>query len=167
MRVLILSLVILLDFVIRTTLLNAIGIFGIKPDTTIIIIVCYAVLRGDIEGCILGFFAGILYDVFFGRYFGFFALTGALTGYFCGKPFRDFFKENYLIPIILTFVSALCGNIAFYIVHILLQARTDFFRYIYMTIMPAAIYTALFAAPIYWFVMMVNGKLEKYERSRW
>jgi rod shape-determining protein MreD len=139
---------------------------GAVPDTAVIIVVSYAILRGEIEGCILGFFAGLLYDAFFGRYFGFSALTGALCGYFCGMPFRDFFRENYILPVLLVAIASFVTGMAFYAVHFLLLAQTDAGGYIKGIILPGTAYTAVMTVPVYWLIYLVNKKLEARESGR-
>jgi len=162
----ILSLLVFVNFILRTTVLNGIRVFGVAPDTGLIIVVSYAILRGEVEGAILGFFSGLLMDSFFGRYFGFFAMCGALTGYFCGKPFRDFFRENYLMPVVLAFIAAFASGIVFYIAHFLLLAKLDFPLYIYKIILPEALYTTLVSLPIYRLLYWMNRKLEKFEAKK-
>ena len=166
MRVLIMTLLVLFNFVLQTTLFKYIEIFGVIPDTMIILVVCYAVLRGDIEGSIFGFFAGLLVDLTYPQHIGFFALQGALVGYFCGKVYRDFYQENYLIPLLLTFAAMIFCGLTFYILNFLLLARTEFFRYVYLIIIPETIYTMVLALPLYRLLYSINRRVEKFEERR-
>ena len=169
MRVVILSVIIFINFILRATWFQSIEIFGVIPNTTLLIVVCYAVLRGDAEGSVVGFFAGLIHDIFFfGSYFGFFTLTAALIGYFCGKPFRDFYRENYLIPLVLAGTSSLAYGFIYYILHYLPEttAGANFWQYIYLKILPETLYTIILAVPVYRIFYGINGRLERYETRR-
>ncbi len=157
--------VIIINFILQSTLFQYITIAGIKPNTAILIIVCYAILRGDVEGAIAGFFAGLLQDMFFGYNLGLFALLGALTGFVCGKPFKDFFRENYLLPVVLTVLSMLAYELMFYVTSFLLAGRTEFSYYFNRVILPETIYTTLLSLLMYRIIYGINRRLEAHEKK--
>ncbi len=166
MRVFIVSLIILINYILQSTVFNYIEILSIRPNAALAIVVCYAILRGDVEGAILGFFTGLLQDIFFGRYIGFYALTYSLLGFCCGKPFKDFFREHYFIPILLALAASYLNNMAFYIFNFLLRAKLEFGYYFFKVILPEAIYTALISAVIYKILYVVNSKIELREKAK-
>lgn len=166
MRAFVISVIVFVNFILQSTLFQYIEIMGVKPNTAILIIVSFAVLRGDVEGSIVGFFAGLLPDLFFGQVVGFYALLFALTGYLCGKPFKDFFRENYIFPVVLTFISMLCCEFIFYVFHFLLQGRVEFSYYLNKIILPEIVYTMAICIPFYLFIYYINNKLEKREKLR-
>ncbi len=153
------------NFVIQASLFKYIEINGIKPNTGLIIVICYAILRGDVEGSIIGFCTGFLHDMYFGKIIGLHALLGLLTGYFCGKPFKDFYNENYLLPIVLTGISSLLYETAFYITNFFFMARMDFLFYFERIIFPGSVYNIVFCVPIYMLMYTINRDLESYERK--
>lgn len=164
MRAFVISVIVFINFILQSTLFQYIEILGVKPNTAILIIVSFAVLRGDIEGSIIGFFAGLLQDLFFGQVIGFYALLYALAGYICGKPFKDFFRENYIFPVVLTFISMICCEFIFYVFHFLLQGRVDFSYYLNKIILPETVYTMILSIPFYQLIYLINEKLEKREK---
>ena len=166
MRVAVVSFVVLINYILQSTLFSYIEILSIRPNTALAVVVCYAILRGDVEGAILGFFTGLLQDIFFGRYIGFYALTYALLGFCCGKPFKDFFPEHYFMPMILTLGAAFANSITFYIFNFLLRAKLDFGYYFFKVILLEAVYTALISAVIYKLIHVINSKLEKREKAK-
>jgi len=139
---------------------------GILPNTTLIIVVCYALLRDDVEGAVLGFCAGLLYDIFFGRILGVSALLMMLVGFFAGKPFRDFFKENYIAPLILVGISSLGYEFMFYVLNFLLQGRTDFLRYLGQIILPVTVYNLVICVFIYRAIYGINRKIQAREDKK-
>ena len=166
MRVLVMSVILFLNFTLQTTLFQSIGIMEIKPNTALIIVVSYAILREDVEGCIIGFFAGLLQDIFFMDFIGLQALLFAVTGYLCGKPFRDFFRENYWMPLGLTVVAVFSYEFAFYVLRFLLFRQFDVLFYIRRIILPETFYTAVLVIPIYKLLYGVNKKLEEREKRK-
>ena len=166
LRVLILSLIAITNFVLQSTLFSYIAIGGIKPNTAIILTVSYAILRGDIEGAIFGFAMGFLQDVFFGNVLGLYALLGALVGFICGKPFKDFFTENYLLPVVLVFASMLAYEFVFYIFSFLIYGRTDFLYYFKRIILSETVYTTVLSLVIYRVVYGINRRLEDHENKK-
>lgn len=166
MRVLVFSITVLLNFVLQTTVMRGIAVSDVIPNTALCIVISYAILRGDIEGAIMGFFAGLMQDIFFGRYIGFYALSYSLLGFLCGKPFRDFFPENYFMPLILTAICSLLNNAAFYTFNFLMRDKLDFTYYFFKVILPEALYTVLAAAFLYKVVYAINKKVMKFEMKR-
>lgn len=166
LRFLVMTGIVIFSFVLESTILNYAKVLGISPSLSLALVVSYGILRGDLSGAVLGFFLGLLQDIFFGRYLGFFALNYTLIGYFCGKPFRDFFRENYLFPLILTLLSSLVCGFWFYVFNFLLRARVDIWYYFYKVILPEALYTTLLSALVYKILYSVNKGIESYERKK-
>ncbi|MCL2170033.1 MAG: rod shape-determining protein MreD [Defluviitaleaceae bacterium] len=163
MRISIFAVIIFLNFIISTTWLQAIAVGGILPNTTLIIVVSYALLRDDVEGAIVGFGAGLLHDVFFSSTLGLTAMLMMFIGFLAGKPFRHFFKENYLAPIVLVAAASLVYEFAFYILNFLLVGRTDFLRYLGTVILPTAAYNLILCIFIYRFIYGINRRITKHE----
>ncbi|MCL2356900.1 MAG: rod shape-determining protein MreD [Defluviitaleaceae bacterium] len=161
-RILIFALIVLINFVLQATFFPHIAIMAVTPDTAMVLIVSYAILRGEIEGAIFGFCAGLVQDILGGVVIGFFALLGFLTGYLCGKPFRDFFKDNFFLPFLVVVVVAFVYQFVVYVATTMF-VHADFWFYFRTIIFPKTIYTASFSVPIYVFVHFVNKRLEKSE----
>ncbi len=166
MRVITVILVFILNFILQSTVFLHASVFEVRPNTAIVLIVCFAFIRTDIEGAIIGFFAGLLYDMIFCNFIGFNALAYATIGFLCGKPFKDYFRENFLFPVLLTAVSAFCYETILYFTHFMLFGKTDTSYYMTRTILPSSLYTTICAFPCYWLVLKLNAALEKHEKKR-
>ena len=165
MRIACMSVFLLTNLILQSTLFRHIEIIGIRPNTAVVLIVCYAMLRGDVEGAIFGFFAGLLQDIVFGRIIGLYAMLGLLTGYFCGKPFKDFYRENYLLPIFLISMAVITYEFFFYLLTFLFQGHVDLLFYFWRIMLPTMAYSTLLAIPLYRLVYAVNSAVEKYEKK--
>ena len=166
LRVLVMAVILLANTVLQASAFPYIEILSVKPNTAILIIVSYAVLRNDIEGAIVGFFAGLLQDMFFGDYLGLYAFLGMCTGYLCGKPFKNFFKENYIPPLLLCAASLFAYEFAVYVFRFLLQGKIDIWFYFRTIILPEAIYSIILSLPIYRLLYSLNKCLEAHTRKK-
>jgi len=166
MRLLITTLTILINFILQTTVFQYIEFWGVRPNASIILIVSFAILRYDGEGAIIGFFTGLLQDIIFGNVIGIHAFLGMVIGYFCGKPFKDFYAENYLLPLLLVFISTAFYEFAYYIIVFFFRGRLEFFFYLRRIILPSVIYTSLFSIPAYRFFYGINKRLERKEKPK-
>ncbi len=166
MRILTTSLVVIINFILQSTLFEYIEIIGIIPNTAIIIIVSYAMLRDDVEGAIIGFFSGLLQDMFFGRVIGLYAFLGMITGYLCGKPFKDYYNESYILPLILVVASVIGYEFVFYCTSFLFRGKIDIIYYFGNIIFPESAYTAILTLPVYRIVYVVNTKVLSYEKKK-
>ena len=154
---------ILINYVLQTSVWPQFAIFGVTPDTALIFIVCYGILRGDIEGAIFGFCTGFLQDVFSGGPLGMFALFGFLIGYFSGKPFRDFFKDNYFLPFFVVLAATVLQQFAIYVSSFLLLGQLNFGLFARLIILPTVIYTMSLSIPLYSLMHFINTRIENWE----
>jgi len=155
--------IILINYVIQSTLFPHLAIMGITPDTALVFIVSYAILRGDVEGAIFGLISGLVVDILGDTPIGVFALLGFLTGFICGKPFRDFFKDNYFLPFFVVVGVSLIYQFVLYIVTQMFAGQLAFWHYFVTIILPKTVYTASLSIPVYIFLHFVNGKIERHE----
>ena len=166
LRIGVLTVVLIVNFALRSTIFPYIETLGVTPNTDLIIIVSYGILRGDVEGAILGFFAGLLHDIYFNSYIGLYALISMLIGFFCGKPFKDFFRENYFLPLSLVAISSLVYQFVLYVINFFFRVNLDFPFYFRTIILPASVYTIILTVPIYSLLYGINNKLEAYEKNK-
>jgi rod shape-determining protein MreD len=159
-------LLIVVNYALQSTVFQSMAILGVTPDTGLILIVSYGILRGDVEGALFGFACGLMFDIFGGYYIGLYAMLGMLTGYVCGKPFKDFFHDNYFLPFFVVVFATIAYQFLFYCTAILFSGSLDLFYYTRAIILPKTIYTASLAIPLYWLMHAVNGRVEYYEYNR-
>jgi len=166
MRVGCMAVLIIINYVLQSTVFVQLAILGVNPDTAIIFIVSYSILRGDVEGAIFGFFSGLTHDLFGGHFIGLYAMLGMLTGYIVGKPFKDYFKDNYFLPFMVVIAATFAYQMLFFFANFLIWGRIDFWFYFTSIIFPKTIYTASIAIPLYSLMFVINSKIEDYEHNR-
>ena len=165
MRVGCMAALILINYIVQSTVLVRFSILGVNPDTAIIFIVSYGILRGDVEGAIFGFFSGLTHDLFGAHFVGLYAMLGMFTGFVAGKPFKDYFKDNYFLPFMIVVAATLSYQLFIYLTF-LIRGRLDFWFYFTSIILPKTIYTAAIALPLYSLMFVINTRIEDYENGR-
>ena len=166
LRVPVTGVLILVNYVLQTTLWPELAILGVTPDTALIFIVSYGMLRGEVEGALFGLAAGFLMDIFGGEYMGVYALMGFLVGYVSGKPFKDFFKDNYFLPFFVVLAITVVYQYALYVINFMFRGQLDFWFYTRAIIFPKTVYTAALAIPLYGLLHFINKRVEEYEKNR-
>lgn len=164
MRVLIIGTILILNTMLQSTYWQYIRIRGVTPNLSIIIIVSFALLRGSMEGAMIGFFVGLLYDIFYGGVIGFHAMLGMYVGYLCGKPNQNFFRENYLLPFLLVIFSTFAYEIIVYVTNFLIRGKIDFAYFFNRVILPEVVYTAIPTMLVYKLIYIINEKIERREQ---
>lgn len=157
---------IILNFILQTTLFNYIEIIGIKPNTTLILVVSFAFMRGEIEGAMVGFFSGLLIDSFFGNMLGLNAFIYLIIGFLCGKIFNEFYKDSVIIPFLLTLAFDIFYGLLYFFFNAFLRGYPNIFVFLKNIIIPEALYTAILSIFIYRILLIVNRKLEKTDRKK-
>lgn len=160
------ALVLVVNFILQSTVLQLIEIRGVIPDTMLIIVVSYSLLRGQNAGAAVGFSAGLIYDVFFGSSLGFYALMGMITGYLCGIAHRNFYRENYVLPVTLSAAASLVTGLVIYVTGFLLKGNYNIFYFLFSVIVPQAVYTGIAAIVVYRILYSVNNRVEKKEKEK-
>ena len=160
------ALVVILNFILQSTLIQLIEIRGIVPEIMIIVVVSYALLRGQFAGAMTGFFGGLLYDVIFGDAIGFHALMYMLIGYFCGISHKSFYRENFILPITFSVIANFITGALIYVTSFLLRNNYDVIYFLFNVIIPQCVYTGVVAIVVYRILYSINNKVEKKEREK-
>lgn len=157
---------ILICFVLQSTVFRSLSFAGIVPNLLIILTSAFGFMRGDNEGILIGFFCGLLSDIFFGNILGFYAMIYMYIGYLNGKFNRIFYPEDIKLPIALIVVSDLSYAMLCYILMFLLNGKFHFLFYIKNVILPEVVYTIVVTCILYPIILFINNKLEQQEHRR-
>lgn len=156
--------IILVSFILQSSVFPAISIASVKPNLLIILPVAFGLMRGKREGMFMGFLGGLLMDLFFSNVIGFHALIYTFVGYLNGHCYRIFYDDDVKMPILLVGASDLAYGLLMYIAQFLMRGRVDFPYYLRRIIIPEILFTVLVTMVIYRFLLWINRKLEKAEQ---
>ena len=167
MRIPITALIIFVNFILQTTLFPLLAIRGIFPNTALIIVTSYALLRGSKEGAIVGGFTGLLMDIFFSKMIGFYTLLYLAIGLFFGRSQKTFYRENYLLPVIFCTVSTIIYQAVLYIVGFMFRGEGNIFYFLFSILLPEIVYTAIVTILVYRILFGINEWLELKEKYKY
>ena len=167
MRIAITVLVVFINFILQTTLFPLFTIQGIFPNTALIIVTSYALLRGSKEGSLVGVGTGFLMDVFFSSMIGFYSLLYLAIGLLFGRSQRNFYRENYILPVIFCAVSTVLFQAVLYITGFLFRGEGNILYFLFSVILPEIVYTAVVTVPLYRILFGINEWLELKEKYKY
>ena len=150
--------IVVLNFILQSTILQYIGISGVVPNTSLILVNIFGLLGGKNIGAIVGLITGLLQDIFFGGPIGINALTYSVIGYSIGLLDNKVFKENLLLPLSTTFVSTFAYHILYYLFMIFLSIDVSFTLMLKNILLKETIYNSLLSIILY-------KKILKYYRA--
>ena len=157
---------VLICFVLQTTTLQSISIRGIVPNLMIVATVSFALLRGRIDGAIVGAVLGLLQDIFYGGVVGFYGAIFMYIGFFTGFLYMNFYKDSILIPIGVIAAADVLVNLITYFFTFLFRGQLRFHLYLGQIIIPELIYTLFIGFLFYRLFYMINRYIEHVEWSK-
>ncbi len=155
---------IILCFLLQTTVFQWLDFGGIVPNLMIVLTASFGFMRGRKTGLLFGFFCGLLVDIFFANVLGLNAMIYMYIGYANGKFNRIFYPEEIKLPMLLILVSDFCYGLLYYITLFLMRGRFQFGFYFMNIILPEMVYTILITLLLYPLVLWLNKKLEGSEQ---
>ena len=143
---------------LQTLLPLNLPLIGRRPDFLLVTILVIALLHGSRYGSAFGLLAGLLQDLFLGGLFGVYtivkAITGGLSGFIDGK----IYKENFILPPLVVFISTIIHEFLLILLSEKLLFNLDFIYFLQKLILPAALVNAIFA----FFVYLLFYRINKY-----
>lgn len=157
------TLLILITFILQSTVFQSLSIASIAPNLLLILTVSFGFMRGKKEGIFVGFFCGILIDIFYGNLLGFYALLYMYIGYLNGFLFKVYYDEDVKVPMILTAISDLAYGFVVYGLQFMLRGRLHVMNYVWHIMLPEMIYTVLITVIVYRPLYRLNHWLTERE----
>lgn len=167
MRIAVTALIIFVNFILQTTLFPLLAIRGIFPNTALIIVTSYALLRGSKEGAIVGGFTGLLMDIFFSKMIGFYTLLYLAIGLLFGRSQKNFYRENYILPIIFCAASTVLYQAVLYITGFLFRGEGNIIYLLFSILGPELVYMAIVTIILYRILFAANEWLELKEKYKY
>jgi len=164
-RNIIIFFVILIGFILQTTLFQALSFGGISPNILIIITASYGFMFDKRCGIVVGFICGFLMDIFYGDVLGFYALIYLYIGAANGAFHSVFYQDDIKLPLVLILVSDFAYSFICYVLLFLLRGRFDFVFYLKKIIIPEIVYTIFVTVFLYPCILLLNRNVEDTERG--
>lgn len=117
--------VIVVSFIIQTSLFNFFNIVGTLPNLSLILLVIFAMMTDGITGGILGIITGVMYDAMIYDVFGVYTLAYFFIGSVIGTFNDDMLRENYASYITVTAISTVVMHFLIYLILFFLRYRVE------------------------------------------
>ncbi|MGF0032852.1 rod shape-determining protein MreD [Bariatricus sp. SGI.154] len=163
-RKLITFLIIIVCFLLQSSIFHYLSFAAIKPNLLIIVTSSFGFMRGKKEGLFVGFVSGLFADLFWGSALGFNMLLYAVIGYVNGFFRRLFYDDDIKLPIALIGASEFLYGLVTYACMYMLQGDFAFIDYLIHIIMPELVYTILVTLALYQMILYINKRLEAEEQ---
>ena len=157
-------LLILIGYLIQSTMIRILPMGGVAPNILIILTSCFGYMRGKKEGMFVGFISGLVIDILFGNIIGFYALAYLVIGYLNGFFASIFYPEDVKLPMVLITSSELVYCFIVYVFRFLIQGKLRFGYYFLHVILPEIVYTIFVTIIFYKIILSINEWLEDLER---
>lgn len=148
-------LILLASFVLQTTIVPHLRVFGVQPDLILVVVVTYAIIQGPAAGSMAGFVGGLLEDLALIRGVGLNVLCKTIMGYLGGLIERALFAENILLIMMAIFVATVFNQLIYAGLIVLLGEKVVFWPTLSALILPSALYNALLAPVVYLLLLRV------------
>ncbi len=164
-RTIVTALCILISYVIQTSVFGMFKLADTVPNIMLILVVSIAVMRGQKEGMLTGFFTGLLLDIFYSPYLGAMAFIFMFFGFVDGLFHRIYYSEDTFLPLLLIAINDIVYGFVMYIGYGLLRNHLHILLYIRKIILPEIVYTIAVALLYYRVLLRINNWLEKSEKG--
>ena len=164
-RTIVTALTVVACFLLQTSVFEFFKLADISPNLLIVLVSSVAVMRGQKEGMLVGFFSGLMLDIFYGSLLGGYAFIYMLFGFIDGFFNRIYYSDDSFLPVIMIGVNDLVYGFIMYILCGLLNNHLKIFYYIRSTILPEVVYTGGVGLVMYQILLRINDWLDKNEKG--
>ena len=160
-RILTIFILIIISFLLQSTLLSIHSINGMAPNLMLILTMSFGIMRGRREGMLTGLFCGLLYDVFFGTLIGPYMLLFLIIGYFNGSFHKAFLMEDIMLPVFIIIIDDFLFSFMQFIFYFMLRNKTNLLFFIVNVFLPQILFTVIATIIVYRLYVFINKSLKK------
>lgn len=111
----ILTLIVIANYIIGTTILPGLSLFGYVPNISLIIVVVISLLKGKYYGSFLGLAIGLIQDIMFSFAIGVNGFIYFTLGFMIGTIEKNINNENIILPVIFSSLGTIYYNLMYFI----------------------------------------------------
>lgn len=160
-----LFLISILFIIFQQAFLWRLGVFGVVPDIVFVYIVCFSLIRNEVESIAVAVFTGIVRDSFFPGVFGINTIVYIVIAYLVGLLQKRIYKDSFIVPIFINFGAAYLKGLINFAFFYLLSYKYDFNNFLFQTNIIDSLYSSLLSIIIYRIIIKYNDS--KLLRQDW
>jgi rod shape-determining protein MreD len=139
----------LVAFLLQTTVSPHVRILGASPDFALLAVVCVSLLRGAEIGAVFGFIMGLLVSVALLSPLGVSSFIFVVIGYLAGRYAETADTSSWLAPVFTVLVCSLLAELLSMLIQFLLDRQVPLGYVVTRLFIPAIVLNTLLAAPVY------------------
>ena len=148
-------------YVLQTSFLPMFSYNGVSVNLMLLLTTSMAFLQGHRWGIFMGFSTGLLQDLTIGTFFGCNIFSYMLIGLLCGKFSDHIFKEQFILPVFSSLITATMHYFIMIGFIFLLGYQLNLQWSLQYTLIPMLCYQFVFAYPIHKLVFNFNKYTKK------
>lgn len=156
MKHFILSITVIIGYLLQLTLAPEFSIFGVQANLLLVVTCAIAFLFGNVEGGLVGLVLGMLFDLYQGRNIGLSAIIFFYLGIFIGGFNKKFFKDNYLVLLVLTVVATIIYETCVYVFYVIAYSQNFMILSLVKNLFIGSIINIIFGVIIYPILLKLN-----------
>lgn len=150
--------IILLNFILQGTLFQYFNLFGVLPNTSLVIVVCFSLFTNKNKGALYGFVIGLLQDIIYGQALGIYALIYMLIGYGIGLINTKIFRDNLIISFFITSIATSFYILMNVLIMYLLGYEIGITSFLGFPIILQVLYNSIISIFVYFYVLKFYKK---------
>lgn len=151
--------IIIVSFIIQTSLFNFFNILGTVPNISLILVVIFALMTNGIAGGILGILTGVMYDTMIYDVFGIYTLIYFFIGSIIGTYNDYILRENYVAYSTITALSTVVWHFLLYVILFFMKYRVGSASNILSNIFIEIIFNAVMVIFVHKLINLIFDKL--------
>lgn len=151
--------------ILQQGMFSSLKIFNISIDVMLVFIICYSLLREDVECVILGLMCGLIRDSFFPSVFGLNTIVYIVTAYALCNIEKKIYKDAILIPMISTFIFTVLKGVIYYVYLYTASIKFDFVSHFLYVVPIEAVLNSIISIIIFRIVSKIN--VLKFMQQEW
>lgn len=148
----------LLIIAFQQALISQINLFGVAVDIVFVFIICFALLRNEIESTFLALFCGVIRDCFFPFLFGINSIVYVVSAYILSQVQKRIFKDSLIIPVFFTFIFTILKIIFYFSYFYIASIKFDFKLHVFQLLIFEPFYNSLVSLLLYRFTKNICAK---------
>jgi rod shape-determining protein MreD len=149
-RLSVIALILISNIILQSAVFPFIEVYGVKPDTLLILVISFALLSGNPLSATAGLFGGIIQDLMYGHALGLFGIQYMLVGYLSGLLYKRIPQGMVAMPVIVTVLASILRGATMLIYLFFTNTDMPFLYFLLYVLLPEAVYTTLAAPLVYY-----------------
>lgn len=165
MRIIFLLIIAILNVSLQMSIPNVLDL-TILPNTSVVLVICYAYLKSDVEAATFGLLVGLLQDILFSQVIGYYALIYFVVGFVMSHLLKHFMNSNIIPIVLLNFIGTFMYSIMVYLFTYFFRGKLQFFHYMYNITLFEALENVVVAIPIFYLLYFADERLKRREQRQ-